>query len=531
MSSLVRRLWHDTRGQVLLLGIVVAVTLIIFMLAIPNGTHVVNKKMRAQTAADAGTFTGSVWVARVVNLNANTNIGIRSIYTWMTVLTVSSALAQALYSDTVEASATAMGEQLGLSLFGNSDPVYVSANVYPAAIERLVQTGRWLLDLQEAVAISFTEVAEASGWEQARHIAGGNPYPSGAVLVRTNDTLPMFVTDAVGDSLLLSDLNAVGSSLESLPTNDTNIGPATGVVNIDPNTFDVYAYYGYWSQWAWVRQVLKRYYQKPIIFEFRHNVTGAIDTGIEYFAKPGGKRYSLYNQGDSWPHWVSYCGEDGPHTPFIWPNGKPNPPYKNPLWTLINNPHPGNNRYKIDTVWVAKLHIPKGTPAYDSWSYTYPETGPLLDSSIPWVEDSGDVVDSSIIWTDFYNGADSTEGHTSGKMSPSRLNPDRTFHSVAYVFWDLGDSIAHRGLHPPLARAFFPAGRIAAPYPTLAVAQSEPYLAGSPTVADYFFNPEWDARLAPLDSTGVLDITNDSAYVVHLSTFNLEELRKRVLLP
>jgi hypothetical protein len=69
------------------------------LLAVTNVTRVVVKKVQAQTAADAGALTGSVWLARALNLNADINIGIRSVYEWETVLTVAEALAQALYSD------------------------------------------------------------------------------------------------------------------------------------------------------------------------------------------------------------------------------------------------------------------------------------------------------------------------------------------------------------------------------------------------------------------------------------------------
>jgi hypothetical protein len=68
----------------------------------------------------------------------------------------------------------------------------------------------------------------------------------------------------------------------------------------------------------------------------------------------------------------------------------------------------------------------------------------------------------------------------------------------------------------------------------LTVARSEPYLARSaPTEYDYFFAPAWDGKLTPLDSAGVDEITNDTAYASHSqgSFDNLEDLRNYVLLP
>jgi hypothetical protein len=301
---------------------------------------------------------------------------------------------------------------------------------------------------------------------------------------------------------------------------------------IDPDSLDIYAYYGFFSQWSWVRQVVMRFYQKPIIFEFVHTGTGAIDTGIEYFEMPGGQRYAAYNQGDSWPNWVLYCGESGPHTPFIWPNGKPNPPYKNTAaWTLLNNPHPGNDRYKIDTVWVRKLVIPKGTPQYDSWNYVHPDTGPRLDTL-----EEGQWVESSYVWTDFYDGADSTAAHSFARVAPRRVNPDRWFHAACYV-WRQGGTTSPWGLGAAMGRTLFPRGGVAAQSPMIAVARSVPYMAkDNPTDYDFYFTPAWDARLTPFDSLGVVEIAGDTVaggFAVHTrgAFDHLEELRKYVLLP
>ena len=166
----------DTNGQVLLLGVIVIVALLAFMLAIPNVTHVTAQKMRAQTAADAGAFTGSVWLARALNLSANMNIGIKSMYTWMTVLTTAQALALALHSDSLDPSVMAIGHGITLALFGNSDPVYTASSLYPQSIQKLAETAQWLYDLQGDIVGSFPAVAATLGSSEARRNAsGGNP--------------------------------------------------------------------------------------------------------------------------------------------------------------------------------------------------------------------------------------------------------------------------------------------------------------------------------------------------------------------
>jgi hypothetical protein len=67
----------------------------------------------------------------------------------------------------------------------------------------------------------------------------------------------------------------------------------------------------------------------------------------------------------------------------------------------------------------------------------------------------------------------------------------------------------------------------------LSVARSQPYLVlQNPTTDDYFFAPDWDVRLTPLDSAGVQEICSDTAYSSHsLNSLNLADLRKYVLLP
>jgi hypothetical protein len=528
--------FRNTDGQVLLLGVVVIIALLAFMLAIPNGTHVTTQKMRAQNAADAGAFTGSVWLARALNLNANMNVGIRSMYTWMTALTTAQALAKALYSDTADASVMALGRDISLALFGNSDPVYVSSSIYPLSIQKLAETAQWLYDLQGDIAGSFPAVAQTMGSDQARrNVSGGNPLsqnPGGMVLVRTEDTIPLFVADAGGDSLMYADLMEFANSLQTIPTDDSNIGPATGVVLIDTHDFEIKAYYGDSSEWCTVRQVLKRLYKKAVVQLFQNNSTGVIDTGIQYTG-PGGGGYTSYLHGDSWATWVIKCNEGGSHTPFIWRNGQPNPPYKNTLqWTLVSC-QPTNNRYKRDTVWVKKHVVRKTDPAFGKWNVGQWEPGDsILPEVMPWIENGCEVDSSTAYPTDFFTGAESTRGNQGTRLHLRRLNPDRKLYAVSYV-WRLGNNSAPFGLGPVIGGSLFPRSRVAPPCPMLAVARAEPYMAMvNPTDDDFYFSPSWDVRLTPLDSAGVHDITNDTAYASHnLTSFNLDELRRYVLLP
>ena len=122
-----------------------------------------------------------------------------------------------------------------------------------------------------------------------------------------------------------------------------------------------------------------------------------------------------------------------------------------------------------------------------------------------------------------------TRARSSG---PAVSFPDAYFSSVSYV-WRLEDDQAPFGLSSVVGGSLFPRSSTAAPSPMLAVARAVPYLArDNPTAEDYFFAPNWDVRLTPLDSAGVHDISNDTAYNSHsLNTVNLEDLRRHVLLP
>jgi len=516
-----RRLLQDTDGQVLLFGAVLVVVILAFVLVIPNGTQVVTQKVRAQTAADVGAFTGSVWLARALNLNANMNIGIKGVYTWMTVLTMGEALAQALYSDSLDPSVRLMGQQMTLALFGSSDPVTVSYTEYPGSIRKLDTTAQWLYALQDNIAESFHDVAAALGTEEACRNAGAYP-PSqtagGRAIVRTNDSISLLVADSTGDSLMYNDLIQLVAALDTIPTLDPNIGPATGVITIDPTTYDIKAYYGDSSNWCGLKQLLigtfrvTQWYdpivQKPVPGVAPESTYKFFNEHVpsQYLPYSG---YSVTGQLTKWidttrKSWYAY-GKQGYATP------KPGDTVVMHIrhWKLYNDP-----------TWPSDT----GTTPAD----TIPGAYPYIDSGYDIIWSGPDPYS-----TDFYSGAESTTGYLGPRVRVRRVNPDREFHTVSYV-WRQGAATAPHGLCPPMGGVLFPRGAVAAASPMLSVARSEPFLAVSaPTKHDYFFTPAWDVKLTPLDSIGVLEITGDSAYAAHSrgSFDNLEDLRKYVLLP
>jgi hypothetical protein len=246
---------------------------------------------------------------------------------------------------------------------------------------------------------------------------------------------------------------------------------------------------------------------------FYNNTTHVSDSGFRFFDKPGGSTWNAYLYGDSWV------------TPF-----------QSPPWSWVVS-HPGNNKYKRDTVITSLRFMRVNDPRWDSiralWTYNPWSSGrPILPGAQPHVN-GGDFVDSSyFVKTGFFTGAESTRGNQGTKLGPRRLNPDRDLHAVSYV-WRLGAGTAPRGLGPAIGKLLFPRSSVAPPCPMLTVARAEPYLTrDDPTEEDYFFAPDWDVRLTPLDSAGVQDICNDTAYGSHsLDSLNLEDLRRYVLLP
>jgi hypothetical protein len=134
---------------------------------------------------------------------------------------------------------------------------------------------------------------------------------------------------------------------------------------------------------------------------------------------------------------------------------------------------------------------------------------------------------------DHYTAAESTTGSQGPRVRSRRVNPDREFHTVSYV-WRQGASTSPYGLGAPMGGKLFPRSKIAAPSPMFTVARSKPYLGVvTPTQYNYFFTPAWDVKLTPVDSTGLQEICSDTAYGSHThnSFSNIQDLRKYVLLP
>ena len=516
--SLGRRLVRDTSGQYLLMGAVLVLAILAFLLAIPNGTMVTTQKVRAQTAADAGSFSGSVWLARSLNLSASMNTGIQSVYTWMTVLTVGEALAKALYSDTLDPSVQTMGQNITLALFGSSNPVTVHSNEYPASIRKLDTTAQWLSSLQGSIVTNFRVVAANMGTQAACQNLGVSYPPTqtagGWAVVRTNDSVPPLVTSYTGDSLMYAVMNQFPAALDTIPIGDSTIGDAIGTVRVDSHSFQIKAYYSVSSEMYDVKQVLNRqykYYVRQIYWLESSMSCFDADTAYAYFDT----RTQLYYDYLNGNKWIK--AHTNPHG-FYW---------------ILHESRSFTYGYGRDTVAFDR-HVCSHSPD-SKWDYHGYRNGcGICTHSQPYV-DKGDSIDSSmtIPCMDSFAGAESTTGYQGLRVRPRRLNPAREYHTAAYI-WRQGASTTLYGMSPPLGGTLFPRRTVAAASPLFAVARSVPYLPTvSPSGSEYFFSPSWDVKLTPFDSVAIADITSDTAYGTHTrnSFKNLQDLRKYVLLP
>ena len=533
--SFARRLLHDTDGQVLLLGVILLAALLAFMLVIPNGTKATTQKMRTQTAADAGAFTGSIWLARALNLSANMNVGIKSMYTWMTVLTAAEALALALDS---LAGTRALACNMTSALFLNNDPRYAGVNVYPQSIRMLDTTAKWLYDLQTDIAGSFPVVAQTMGSSEARRDAsGGNASsqnPGGMVLARTQDSLSLVASHS-GDSLVYSALMQLGAALGSGMPNPlpdtTNVRKPTASVTIDSATYEIKARYKLPSRWSTLAQKDSFFIYPPPLVYMKKRVTqfcdsaSKEDTAFKEWLWPFGD-WQAYRNGTNWIHdWLDRrywslvkCTD----TTIIL--HVPDQVFFDSTFTM---------RKFTDMTDTAKWH--RDSSHYWGPPY-YPSPGDSLSPRAQYLVDMGySVIVQQSYFTfswDTTTAAESTRGNQGTRLRPRRLNPGRKLYAVSYV-WRLAGTVSPLGMGAAVGGALFPRSRVAAPCPMLAVARAEPFLAGSQqTTAGYFFTPGWDVRLTPLDSAGVQDICSDTAYTSHsLTSLNLQNLRKYVLLP
>jgi hypothetical protein len=523
------RLYRDTDGQVVFFVVLVMLALLAFMMTIPNVTHVTVEKMRAQTSADAGAFTASIWLARALNLIAVLNIGIRSMYMWMIVLTAAIALAVLLFSlaevPFVGQALAAIGIMISSVFFWNPDPHTASIDSYPKSIQALANTAKWLYNLQSDIARNFPWVALTMGTTQACYnVSGGNPLslnPGGVALVKPSDSIPLVPDE---NNLMLSTLSGLAGQLSSgVPeTGVPDVSDPSGGINVDPNTFEMKSQYTI-SRPLW-GQVIQDF-RCDSGYKHLHQEYDSIklpsrrEFGDRTFSMPEESRtFQQYWSGNSWIR----------------------PQYRNGAWRLVSPPQVTKMPRDTEVKTVAQFTDMKSEQAWfhDSSLYWSPPLYPVAGKAV--LPAAQTLISYGYVETNSYfkftmmyetTATESTKGEQGEKVLPRRLDPDADLHSESFV-WRLGQGGGGLGLNPAIAQRIFPASRVGAPYPLLAVARAEPYLdKDNIKDEDYYFAPDWDAKIAPFNPTSADEDSSDQRYRDnHLDEIDLDRLLEYVLL-
>jgi hypothetical protein len=531
LTRFARRLLSDSDGQVVLFVILFALLLLSFMLVVPNVTQVTIEKMRAQTSADAGAYTTSLWLARALNLSANMNVGIRSMYQWMVVLTASEALALAL--DSIAATKPA-ASQMTFALFGQLDPHYTASVTYPLAIQKLAATVQWLSALQTDVGNSFWMAAQTLGTSQvAQNEGGGNPLsPNQGGTVLYSAGLTFFGSDS-GMQVLNSMRQLAGELGADMPkpiSDTTNVGTPFGTVTVDSATYNIKAVYGLPSNWATLVQKDSCFVStgpnvshKDRVWQF-YDSSSKEDTAYKDFVYPFTNE-SLYVKGTYWidnwlnqPDWTLRKSYD---TTFIMPLSSV---YFDSTFTTENFVDKTNT-----SLWLSDSSSYWGPPYY-------PTSGRLLS---PRAQNLADMGYNVIVQQSYFTfslsttlAAESTNNQQGPVVHLRKIAVGVNLSAVSYA-WRRGGATAPVGLHPSIGPQLFPQSSVASPSPMLAVARSIAYLAkNNPADSDYYFSPSWDVELTQLDSAGTAQISTNATFVsLGLGSLNLGSLYKYGMLP
>jgi len=171
MNCKLNKLYCDKNGQVMIFVLAILFVLVLFFLTIPNVTHIVSAKMRTQTAADFGAYSGAIWLARGLNIIACLNIGIRTMYIWIAAISVILVVFSALFAIGFIPFCEAL-QPIAMAVLGiffdpagtllPTDPV-TAAIYYKEDVKRLYNTARWLSDRIDNIAEVIPDIAMVDG--------------------------------------------------------------------------------------------------------------------------------------------------------------------------------------------------------------------------------------------------------------------------------------------------------------------------------------------------------------------------------
>jgi hypothetical protein len=519
-------------GQVMLFVILIMVALLAFMLSIPNVTYVTTAKMRAQTAADSGAYTASIWLARALNLIAILNVGIKWMYIWIMIQTMLMAVLALLdvlvFSGIGTTIAVAISTGIQFIFFagtfytpgfppplGSGPAAIKQAPRYKDQVKALKANARWFYGMQTDIATTFPGLAIIMGTAEAKKNMGGDfvqwdrggfalVLPNGAGEIPLVPDKSIFLKTLEQYSKLFEDGPSLGEEAGDESNSFTFNDDLSIEAKASTDRWDKVTVYQRWSHSA------VEVYQK-----WRHKVfRGITRERQKKFLDPG---------------------EAAPYA-----SGAACLPPPLPLqdWELIDVNSWDTESTQVQSQQFEWKGLSKSEQDKIRKKWEEPQDNPV-NSAAEDLRDQGFSCPVGNAWKVPKKVAEDTSEKSESEPEnqqpiPRRVDPDHEPMTVAFSWQaDLAGSPGKFGPEPVMARALFPGQRVAPVYPLTGVGEAHPYLdIDNPKEADYFYAPQWDAKLRPISSEGAGQVSNENGYKTQASRggFDIMQLLGLVLL-
>jgi|GEM_PF-3947109 len=506
----IRQLGKDKSGQIALFVALFLLPLVLFLFTVPNVTYVTAAKMRAQTAADIGAYTASLWLARGLNLITICNIGIRDMLLMVMAITLILAIAWVL---TLIPVVSSIGFAICLIFFNTSDPASAALGNYPEDVQNLYDSANWLSKREKEIAKAFPVIADAMGSYLAYENMGvDSPRPDrGGVALK----MPIGKIELKEDESKTL-LKVLQGYAEFIRGNDYGLGGSVGgdlKVGGDGRMQMQFT----WSNAADSCRAKQEYYQRVVVLKFTYK-------------NDQGKRY----QGSlNRSPWLYRPRDDALYQEY---RSFHQLPLSHPIIEAMGY-HLQRNVLPAE-VFVKEVVYSPGTAYWpkDKWQPCYPESE--RKKIHPYIGAPPPKVLRKHLLSDYYvrgyeilfkvskdGGLADTKEHKTPKLY--RVDPDYKPYALGFT-WHKADGSGF-GFEPAFFRSIFGVGL---PFPLTAIAQSEPYLdVKNPSLKDSLFEPKWDARLVPLELTAEKKFRSLSAkYREHKGDIDFEKLIGEILL-
>ncbi len=501
-SRRTKEIYEDKSGQILVFVLSILFVLVLFWLLLPNVSAVTVLKMRAQTAADAGAYTGSVWLARGLNLITCFNIGIRHMYMWILSLTIICAIVLTLVAISGFFSpAFGIAQVICLAL-GWGDPNNALA-AYREDVKNLYKSAQWLSEREEDIARIFPILAVIDGSRIATINMGGfrgigSQGGFCIILPMAQRREPLSIQLKEDKGALLQFLSDYAGALSGEgPNFGENFGEGRGGVSID----DELNVGGNFSQKVMdkfkVKQYFERYVAKARQIYTKPSYPETITAETREFEIPEEESELAKYIGD--PPLI-YLRPDlinlGYSAVGIRIDLPPKQSSPETRWFKVPEEEEEGKKYLTPPSPPERLLLP-----VNGWRFVRAEKIPN------WREES--------------QSADpDEETKRMKKPVPKKIDPDYKPYSVSFVY---------RVKTPALvAKTIFTEEKIGPPFPGLAFSKAMPYLPAH--ITDSVFSPEWDAKIVPFIGDAVEKLLGEDEYQRNRGDIDLQSLVRYLIL-